>query len=363
MTPVRKILLSNILALLCLTSSAQTDLSQYLEKNKYSFSLDKGFDKQTIDSLKIKFKDFKLILQAEGGSHYLKFYSKLHLLWAKTLSKNLGVRNIFLEFGAPAAVCVNNYLKAGDSTKLFTSLYLKNKPNMELWKPYFDYNKNSNSKISFFGIDFNRPSSYLKALKQLLPENQPNESISKAIEIIKGGDETNNDCSYILKLNSKLKEDLNNNKQEFMNFIGKNYLDFERIIINEGTCKDERRNRNYNMVDNFLLFDSIVNDNLYYGELGMAHTILKNKVFASILNEKQNFKNKVCVINIYCHNCSTPEEKVSNYPLSKIEDDIINYFLPLCSSDFTIFDLSGSSELVSKYKEYGQFLILAKNQN
>ena len=332
-------------------------------KNRYSFSIDTGFDKTSIDTFSNKFKDFRLILQAEGGSHYLNFYNKLQLVWTKLLYEKLELRHIFLEFGAPAAVCVNNYLATGDTSKLFNSLYLKNKPNMDLWKPYFDLNKNKKINISFFGIDFNRPSSYLKALKQLIPVRQTPKILKTAIRIIKDGDESINECSYIQKINAILRKELSKNKHEFINYFSQNYNDFERIIMNKGTCKDESKNRNFNMVENFLSFDSIANDSIYYGELGMAHTIMKNKVFAQILNGTGKFRNKVCVINLYCYNCTTPQEKVSNYPLNEIEKDILEYFLPLSNSDFTIFDLSGNSTLISRYKEYGQFLILAKNQN
>ena len=351
------------MTVLCLTSFSQSNPTQYLEKNKYSFSIDTGFDKPSIDTLCNKFKDFRLILKAEGGSHYLKFYDKLQLIWTKLLSEKLEMKSIFLEFGAPAAICVNKYLTTGDSTKLYNSLNLGNKPNMELWKPYFKLNKNLNSKITFFGVDFNRPSSYLKALKLLLPEKVPPKTLQNAISIIKNGDEKINDCSYIQEINSRLGKELKNNKQELLKYLGSHYYDFERIILNKGTCNDERKNRNYNMVDNFLSYDTYSNDKIYYGELGMAHTILRNKVFASVLNKTEKFKNKVCVINLYCYNCTTPQEKVSNYPLSGIEKDILDYFIPLCNTDFTIFDLSGSSTLISKYKEYGQFLIIAKNQN
>ena len=95
-----KILSLLILTVLCLTSFSQSNPTQYLEKNRYSFSIDTGFDKASVDTLCNKFKDFRLILQAEGGSHYLKFYNKLQLIWTKLLSEKLEMKSIFLEFGA-----------------------------------------------------------------------------------------------------------------------------------------------------------------------------------------------------------------------------------------------------------------------
>ena len=95
----------------------------------------------------------------------------------------------------------------------------------------------------------------------------------------------------------------------------------------------------------------------------MAHTVLINRNTASIINESSPFKDKVCVINLYCMNCSTVNGAVSNGYFKKMESDILEYFIPYCSSDFTLFDLSDKTEVTSKYRAYGQFLIIAKNQN
>lgn len=68
------------------------------------------------------------------------------------------------------------------------------------------------------------------------------------------------------------------------------------------------------------------------------------------------------VVNLYCYNCTTPEEQVSNWPFQKIEGDILKYFIPYCKSGFTLFDLSDNNDLIKKYSAYGQFLIIAKDQ-
>ncbi|HEY5462712.1 MAG TPA: hypothetical protein VIJ95_05595 [Hanamia sp.] len=117
------------------------------------------------------------------------------------------------------------------------------------------------------------------------------------------------------------------------------------------------------MAANFLEIDNKDDDKIYYGQLGMAHMILNYKNTASYINANSKFKNKVCVINTYCYNCTTPEEQVSNWQFHKIEKGILKYFLPYCNSDFTLFDLSEKSEAANKYRSFGQFLIIAKNQN
>jgi hypothetical protein len=104
---------------------------------------------------------------------------------------------------------------------------------------------------------------------------------------------------------------------------------------------------------------------MYYAELGGAHTMLSRQVTAaSIINASEQFKDKVCVVNLYCDNCTTPEEgPASNWSFGNIEKQIAKYFLPLCKSDFTLFDLTGDDPVIKKFQAYGQFLIVARNQN
>ncbi len=344
--------------LFCTTASAQQELNNYLRTHSYSFSLDKGFDQAITDTLKLKLKNYKLILQAEGGSHDLAIYEKLPVMWVNFLHTNFGLKHLFLEFSHASAVCVNKFLASGDSTFLYSS-------NKEYWQQYRNLNTNSepNNQVHFFGIDFNKPSSYLKALRLLLPLSQPPENIKNDILLISNSDNSVIDCDNLLNINASLKKGISNYKSEYEKYLGTNYNDFGRIIESQGTCKDAFKNRNNNIAENFLSFDYDYNDPIYYGELGMAHTILKNKVAASIINNSPKFKDKVCVINLYCYNCTTEKEEVSNWPLKKIEEDIQKYFLQFCTSDFTLFDLSENNELINKYKEYGQFLIIAKDQN
>jgi len=354
-----KILSVLSLTFFTLTTYAQGDITQYLKTHHFSFTLDKGFDQPTTDTLKRKLSSYKLILQAEGGSHYLNIYKKIPLVWITFLNQYFDLTHVFLEFGHSSAVCANNYLLTGDTSNLYNS------SSIEYWKQYLKLNSTlpDERKVKFFGIDFNLPTNYFKALKKIIPNKQSPENIRGSIGLIKSANDSLRDCSNIIDFNANLKKDLTTNNPDYVSYLGKSYKDFERIVMSKGTCNDVYKNRNYNIADNFLSFDAESNDSIYYGELGMAHTILKNKVAATIINNSSKFKDKVCVINLYCYNCTTNKEQVSNWPLKKIEKDILEFFLPYCSSDFTLFDLSDNIELTKKYSDYGQYLIIAKNQN
>jgi hypothetical protein len=340
------------------SGSAQDELAQYLQTHQYSFSLEKGFDKPTSDMLQQKLSNYKLVLQSEAGSHYLKFYDKLQLTWLYFLNTHFGVTHFFKEVGHSTDILLNKYLETGDTTYLFMN-------DKTMWRSLYKYNQTQPSpgKLALFGIDFESRRAYVKALQLILPKKQPPQNIISLIELISNADATLEDCDYIVGINEKLKSGLLKNKTAFMDFFGTNYSDFERIVLNGRTCKETLRDRNPNMRDNFLSFDKEFNKQMYYGELGMAHTILKFRNAASMINDSDRFKDKVCVISLYCDNCTTPEEQPNNGGFRNIEKDIAAYFLPYCKSDFTLFDLSENAPLMKKYSDFGQFMIIAKNQH
>lgn len=341
---------------------AQDDIHQYLKSHNYSFSLEKGFDSLATGTLKQKLGNYKLILLGEGGSHFLKFYEPLRFVWVKFLSEHFGLTNFFMEFGHSSDLLCNEFLQTDDTSYLPKARFTAIKT---FWNRLYTYNEAlpKNKKVESFGIDFERTHSYCRALKLILPGTEPPTNIKASIDLIKNSKADSMDCDYILALNSKLKEAINNNPTEFQQYFLGKFNDLKQIVFNNGSCKDSQRDRNKNMAENFISFDNKQNEKIYYGQLGMAHTILKNKNTAFYLNETSKFKNKVCVINTYCYNCSTPEEQVSNWQVHNIEKDILKYFLPFCNSDFTLFDLTDNIELTKKYSAYGQFLIIAKNQN
>ncbi len=351
-----------ILTLWTLTSPAQDNLDSYLKTHHYSFTLDKGFDQPTSDILKQKLRKYKLVLLGEGGSHYLQFYEPLRFVWVKFLSSNFGLTHFFMEFGHSSDILCNQYLQTSDTSYLPKARFTRNKI---FWTNLSSYNSSleENKRMKSFGIDFERTHSYCKALKSLLLDKTPPEKIRSAIELIKTSNDTLYDCDYILSLNSKLKDALDKYQDDFKKYFTENFNDFKLIVQNNGNCKDALRNRNRNMVANFLSFDKIFNGNIYYGQLGMAHTVLLNKNTAYNLNASPNFKDKICVINTYCDNCTTTEEPVSNWQLHKIEKDILQQLLKYCATDFTLFDFSDNNETINKFRAYGQYLIIAKNQN
>ena len=343
------------LSTIALTARAQPDPSAWLRSHHYAFDPAAGFEGPLADTLARELSTFHLILQAEGGSHYLTLYDTLQLAWLKFLNQRRGLTCFIGESGTSEAVLFNHYLQNPDSSlkKLRKRFFFEN-----LYK--FNSTLSASHQLYFAGIDFERPVTYMPALKALLPPTPPPATIIAAIGLIKQSPDSGYDCDATIAFNKKLKSSLDAAEPAYRDYLGKSYPDFEKIVRNNGSCKDALRNRNPHMADNFLALDKTTNADVYFGEFGEAHTILKNRVLASLIARNERFHDKVAVINLYCQDCSNTREGNSNWPFREIEADIQRYFLPLCDSDYTLFDLSGDAPEIARYKAYGQWLIVSK---
>lgn len=343
-------------------SCAQDPLDNYLKKGHYyAFTLDSSFDEQTTLTLKKKLSNYRLVLLGEGGSHYLQFYEPLLFLWTGFLSEHFGMTHFFLETGHSSDLLFNHYFQTGDSTRLpkhrslRTNTFLRGVIN-------FNQHLSNSKKLIPLGIDFERANSYLLAIKLLIPKTEPPKNIESIVKTIRTSSDALNDCDYIVSFNKSLKAALKNNREDFKQYLKEKFDDFEWVVLNNGSCLDIKKNRNGSMAENALRFDRKFSDRLYYGQLGIAHTVLANKTTASIINSSPEFKDRVCVVNTYCYNCKTNEEIVSNWQLQKIDKEIIDKLMKYCVSEFTLFDFSDDSPVTKKLRKFGHFLIIAKNQ-
>jgi hypothetical protein len=88
---------TRFLILLLAVNTAMTGASlaqppaAYLNSHHYVFSPAEGFNGPLADTLARKLSAYRLILQAEGGSHGLSLYVPLELAWLKFVNQRLGV--------------------------------------------------------------------------------------------------------------------------------------------------------------------------------------------------------------------------------------------------------------------------------
>lgn len=340
-------------------ASAQQGPTGYLAQHHYVFSLDSGFDQRTTDTLRQKLAAYRLFLQAEGGSHYLRFYQRLPFVWLRFLHEQFGLTHFFLEAGASSHVLLNRYLQTGDTNLL----YVRKK---QLWRDLAALQAGwpDSTRFRYFGIDFESRLTYIPALRLLLPATEAPAAIAAEVAALRGAPDTLADCAALQRINSSLKAALALHPNEFRRYLGAGFPDFESIVRNEGSCNDKYRNRNGHLAHAFLAADRRFAQPRYYGELGEAHTVLTTRRNAAdLINADPAFRGRVAVINLYCHACSADEEPASNWPLAKIDQDIQAYFLPFCHPGFTLFDLSGNDPSIQRYKAYGDFLIVAWGQH
>jgi hypothetical protein len=205
------------------------------------------------------------------------------------------------------------------------------------------------------GVDFERPRWSIPALQILWSKQTPLSLVTAAALI----SDTIRDCDAWISRMKALQKELKDHEADFKAYLGDAYPDFLDIINNPGTCKDVFQNRNGHMAERLMTFAARENDPIYFGEFGEAHTVLNAKQsMAHRIAHSPGWEDKVCTVNLYCYQC-TADEPVNNWPLKGMEADIQKYFLPLCDTGFTLFDLTS----LPQYAAYGQFLIVAKGQH
>lgn len=334
---------------------AQPGLDAYLSAHAYPFTLDSGFDARTRDSLRHRLQGYRLILQAEGGSHDLSIYTRLPLLWIAYLNQQFGLRHFFLEAGHGSDVLERQYLRTEDSAFILVR-------DKAFWKGLYAYDQSlpeDRRVLPGGGVDFERARTCIPALKLLWKQTRALPDVLRTSDrLLADAPDTTRDCDTLLALLKALNRECTRFEPQFREYLGSAYGDFADMVRNPGSCKDVFRNRNGHMASRLLDFAAREGDPLYYGEFGEAHTVLHTKAsLAHLVNEAPGWEGRVCTVNLYCYQC-TADESVNNWPLKPLEADILEHCLPLCNGPFTLFDVSG----LSRFSAYGAFLIVARGQ-
>jgi hypothetical protein len=344
-------------SLVPVVSLAQTGLDPYLARNHYAFSLDSGFDARTRDTLRVRLQAYRLVLQAEGGSHDLDIYIRLPMVWLPFLHQDFGLTHFFFESGHGLTVLGRAYLRTGDTSLLL----LRYK---QFWKDLYAYDHSRPDERLVepgAGVDFERPRFFLAALKLLwncTGKPVPEVLLPSAQWILT---DTSTDCDSLLALSGFLKKALSRFEPQFRQYLGPSFEDFVDMVDNPGSCHDVYRNRNGHMAGRLMAFAA--GEKMVYGEFGEAHTILHSKgSLGHLINKTPGWEGKVATVNLYCYRCVT-DEPVSNWPLHDIERDILQHFIPFCATPFTLFDLTGEDPALAAFKAYGPFLIIARDQH
>ncbi|HEV2481175.1 MAG TPA: hypothetical protein VGS79_15990 [Puia sp.] len=342
-------------------ASAQDTLDKYLSSHAYPIDMKDPGGGPGCSILAGKLGGYRVIMLGEGGSHELEFYFDLRSTLLEQLNKRLGVHSFVMEYGSALAVLLNRYLETGDTgclppiahpgfMRFLRELYI------------YDHSPATLQPIRTVGLDFERTGTYFKALRLLMPSSPAPEPIKNEIEMIKNSSDSM-DCDALIRIDKYLKHSLEEKQPAYVQYLGRSYTAVSDIITNPGLCNSRLKNRNFHLVERFEHFDSQYRDSIYFCELGEAHVnfILKNASWLLDMDKNSPFFHRVAVINVYCDNCETPVEKVSNWSFGSLQKDIESRFLPYCRSDFTLFDLTASDDpAIGRFAASGQFLLIVK---
>ncbi len=208
------------------SAHAQSDLYTYLAAHHFAFSLDSGFDAQTQDTLREKLKPYRLVLAAEGGSHYLGFYTRLPTVWLRFLHQYFHTRHFFLESGYSLQVCTQVFLTTGDTAYIS----LRNK---RFWNDWRNDNltRADTDRVVAWGIDFERSPQYIRALQYIFPHQDAPTTIADMVGMVKGEPDTLKDCKIVKTLTKSLLSSLQKNEDAWKQYLGvAAFRDFEQVL-------------------------------------------------------------------------------------------------------------------------------------
>lgn len=310
-----------------------------------------------------KLEGYKILMLAEGGSHFLDLYDDLEYHFLRLMAEGSGVRTMVLECGSATALLCNKYLETGDTTYLPPF----NAGAFVFWGRIYRYNAGlpPDQRIKIAGIDFESPRAYFKAFRLLLPAGPAPTPIAAAIGLLRNSPDTL-PCTEMTRIDKQVKQSLRSDETTWKEYFGQHFEEAKLIITNQGSCRDVYKNRNRNMKVRLEELDARLQEKLYFCVLGMAHTTLRGNNIAHALttDDKSPFFQKVAVINTYCDQCSTPKEPVSNWPLKEMENDIRSTLIGYCTQDITLFDWSQPVDpATTRWRSFGQYLLIARNQH
>jgi|GEM_PF-2882433 len=364
----RKLLTLNIILLFALTCDANDTekLLAYLKQHAVRLSYDVDSTLQLTPELSALLDNAingkQLLIMGEGGSHSLNLNGDMMILLLRYAgSKNL--KYFFVEGSRASAIRDNDFFNTpGINAQAFYKQYYPD--NNTYFNRMKDAEKIVHQKSGFMqvGIDFERARGlYLtttKATKDVTSAYR--EKLYQLAPYLK-------DTSYFAYsekgFKNFFKEQQNNfyrDSNQFKSIENLNYPMF-RYELSNSNINTSYGQRDRPMAENLLSeLGGIQQGQLCLLDCGMAHSRPNiNGTLANILSKSDVLKNKIEVVQIICDDCSTPQEKASNWAYKYLNDNILSTFNSAAGDNITIFDLSGVPKEFEEIKEYGRLLVFA----
>ena len=369
---MKNILVLSLLTLTSLSCFAQTDsaLDSYLAGHRFTLrmSADSTISLNNIDvseMLTARMQGKRLFVYGQGYSHMLRLNNSMYTALL-TFFTGHGLKYVFDESARSWIVDQDVFNR---DTEIAASNFYNDRP--AFYQRYFERVRRLFRQTSYrhYALDFERPHSFYKTLNLLaarLDEPHRNQFLLLAPYLT--------DTSY-----------LSNSPKRFIRFYKEQqarfYQDSVLYHVALGTAYDEFRyllgdpqpstytdNRNAMMAAHLLeQIRPMADGEVYYMSCGMAHSRPGKKDGTSkslvwLLNESDELKRKIVVMNLYCDSCHV-DGGGGNWQLGFMKGDVLESIRKAAQDDIVLFDLSaldGTYEYIRE--DYGDMLVFARNQ-
>ena len=255
----------------------------------------------------------------------------------------LGIRHLLVELGRAEAYLYNQYLKTGDSWYINHTFhgYEGYVEFLSDWKELYTYNLrlDDSKKLKVHGLDVEREPGLSASLYTLLEEYTANpevESFRNSLKVRLDTIGVERDNRYfILELRERIpKLSLPDDKN------GQVIND----ILNNESFIDRMDKRDSLMAGAFIALDTT--DEAYFGQFGFGHTWFNNNSLSAMLNNLEEYRDKILVINMFYVNTN------KKYLFEGLSDCQI-YFYKIDPED----------ENWGRFTKQGQWALILKDQN
>ncbi len=352
----------------------EKELVEYLKMHKHTISW--GADSNLVgdanfcNMLQDQMNGKKLLIYGEGGSHMLRFNAAMINLAERCFAGN-GLKYFLQENSRSGAAVVNLFLQSSDSV---ANKYYPDEPDyafaIKLRKKEKDiYRKSGAFEVK--GVDFERKYSFENAMRVLmsgLSESDKEQLLKLAYYATDTGYLTLNPNKFLMFYKDAEKS-FYKDSTAIKKILVSKYDQF-KYIMTDPAPSTYFDNRNRNMAEHILAeTEKLKPGEILIMDCGMAHSRRGKrdgvqKTMANILCHTKQLEGKVCIVHLYCQDCSAASEIPSNDALDFMKGEVLKSFQQAADSDLVLFDLSG---LPNKYSymrdDYGDLLMFARNQH
>lgn len=357
----------------CIKGIKSSEL-RFLKNNNNSITLDSS-DFSTLKLLDDSLTGKEIFLT--GELHGVGVNSELNIRFLKYFKNKADIQYYLAEMPYSESIYINEYLKTGNQQILDKQFgfsegtYSWTIEEYNLWKEIYQFNQSlpKEKRIRIVGADIEhnlkRPLQYLYSCisKTNIPEIKK-DIVSQLKNLAENKDNkfTENDVKDYA---SKLKNDIEINKNLYKESLGEDFFDFTMICdniiksfevysyIQNNDAEGFNRIRDKLMYENFIRIYSYLPKGKYYGQMGLNHVYQKKQInvqwFASLLNnESSPIKDKLLsIVYLYKDSYRMKNINYENASLTSYVDPskTLENFI---ESDLTLFKLNGDNSPFNK---------------